>query len=144
MAQTTYLAPTVDSIIEMFMDSATGEATPDNRLVTLENAAGNTILVGYGEKVLAEYNESEQQVDVYFGHVDGADKTVKKWLNKVVSEADKRRSVTISDDSPWFRPPNAAAAQYIGSYISFRNKSAVERRAEKEVIESLKWLDKFL
>lgn len=134
----------VESLIEMFTDGTAGESTIHNRLITVELESGNTGLVAYGEKIIAEYDETEDRVTTYLGHKVGSGKTVSKWLNKVTDEA-SRRKLTFSDDAPWFAPPNADAAQYIGAYKSLRTEdSAVERDATETVIDSLKWLDKFL
>ena len=134
----------VRNVIEMFTDATAGESTLHNRLVTVELESGNTALVGYGEKILAEYDEAEGRVTVYLGHKAGGHTTVTRWLNTVTEEATARREVTFSDNAPWFRPPNADAAQYIGQYINFENKSPVEQAAEESVIDSLRFLDKFL
>ncbi len=135
----------VESVIEMFADGTTGESTLHNRLITVENDAGNAALVGYGEKVLAEYDEVEGRVTVFLGHKAGGGDTVSRWLNTITEEATARRNVTFSDNAPWFRPPNADAAGYIDNYFSFGGgESSVERAARDEVIDSLKWLNRFL
>lgn len=134
----------VSTVIEMFTDAAAGESTQANRLVTVELDNGNVGLVAYGEKILAEYDEAEGRVTAYLGHKTGGGKTITRWLNAVTDEAAARRSITFSDDAPWFAPPNADAAQYIGAYVNFNDKSAVEQAATETVIDSLRHLDKFL
>lgn len=134
----------VSEVIEMFTDATVGESTMNNRLVTVEMDNGNVGLVAYGEKILAEYDEAEGRVTAYLGHRTGGGKTVSKWLNQVTEEAAARRSITYSDDAPWFAPPNAEAAQYIGAYVNFENKSPVEEQAARTVIESLRFLDDLL
>jgi hypothetical protein len=135
----------VDTVIEMFADGTVGESTEHNRLITVEHESGDVALVGYGEKILARYDEQEGRVEVYTGHEDGAGPTVAKWLDKITTIAGSRRDVDIKTGSPWFRPPNDEAAHYINNYFDFRgNISNVEQEALENVIDSLKFLDKFL
>lgn len=134
----------VRTVIEMFTDATSGESTRKNRLITTELENGNVALVGYGEKILAEYDEIEGRVTVYRGHEAGGHTTISRWLNWVTKEAMSRRDVTLSSDAPWFAPPNAEAAQYIGQYIDFEDKSPVEQAALETVNDSLKFLDDYV
>lgn len=135
----------VNSLIEMFLDASAGESANQNRLITTTLDSGETALVGYGEKILATYDETENLVTVNLGHKSGGGHTVSRWLNSVAEKAASRRDVRFSDNAPWFAPPNAESAQYIDSYKSFRGTdSAVERKASAEVVESLRWLNQYL
>lgn len=132
------------TIIEMFADATPGESYADNRLITEKAESGNVALVAYGWMKLAEYDETEEQITVYMGHKSIESQTVSRWLNKILEQTSERRPVNISDRSPTVRTPNEAV-EYVGSYINFEgDKSAVEREAEREVVESLRFLNRFL
>jgi hypothetical protein len=89
----------VDTIVEMFADNTAGESYADNRLITEETESGNVALVGYGWMKLAEYDETEERVTVFFGHKAIGSKTVSRWLNNVLEQTSERRAVTVSDES---------------------------------------------
>lgn len=129
----------VSTIIEMFADATTDESYADNRLMTRETESGNVALIGYGWQKLAEYDESEGQVTVFFGH-KGVSKTVTRWLNKVLNSTVDRRTVQISHESPVVREP-PEASNYIGHYVGdFKNMSPVEKVAKRIVEKSLRFL----
>lgn len=129
----------VSTIIEMFADATTGESYAENRLMTRETESGNVALIGYGWQTLAEYDETEDQVTVFFGH-KGVSKTATRWLNKILSIAAERRNVQISHESPVVRDP-PKASNYIGEYVrDFKNMSPVEETAVAIVERSLRFL----
>lgn len=131
----------VDTIVEMFADNTAGESYNDKRLITEETDSGNVALVGYGWMKLAEYDETENHVTVFFGHKAIKSKTVTRWLNRVLEKTSDRRSVTISHESPTVRAPNEGV-KFIGGYIGDFNESisTVEKKAVNTVIESLRFL----
>jgi len=126
-------------MMEMFADATVGESYHENRLITEETDAGTVALTAYGWMKLAEYDETENHVTVYFGHKSVGSRTISRWLNSVLDIASERRSVTVSDESPTVRTPNEGV-KYIGEYINFKNKSPVEAAAEETVIDSLSFL----
>lgn len=138
----------VSTVIEMFTDATPNESTKYNRLITQELPSGNIALVGYGEKILAEYDETEERVTLYLGHKAGGHTTITRWLNEIQEVASARRTVTFSDKARWFEPaggPNTKAGQYIREYIDFTSSlSDVEENALEDVIKSLEWLDDLL
>lgn len=135
-----YNPSTVDTIVEMFADNTPGESYGQNRLVTRETGNGNVALIGYGWMKLAEYDESEETVTVFFGHKSIKSQTVSRWLNTVMEQTAERRNVRVSDASPTVDTPNEGV-RFIGSYIGdFERMSAVEHAAVKTVVESLRFL----
>lgn len=130
----------VQSIIEMFADNTSGETYHRGRLVTREMASGNVALIGYGWMKLAEYDESENHVTVFFGHKSTESKTVSRWLNRILEQTSDRRNVSISDESPVVGKPNDGV-RYIGEYVGdFTNLSPVDRGAIEFVENSLDFL----
>lgn len=135
--QTMY-ANTKRQTVEKFMDNTTGESTAQNRLTTRVSEAGNVALVAYGWLKVAEYNESRDTVTVFTGHKALNSRTVSGYLNDVINVADDRnRDVTLSGESPVVDTPNDGT-RFIGSYVDFEGRSAVEEEAVEEVIESLR------
>jgi hypothetical protein len=142
MARTT-TTHRLSAIIEMFADATVGECYNQGRLVTEETDSGNVALVGYGWAKLAEYDETEGHVTVYFGHKSTDSTTLTRWLNRITEEISARRDVTISHESPVVRSPNDGV-EYIGAYIGSGPNSSVEERARKHVINSLEHVRKVL
>lgn len=138
-----YNPSTVDTIVEMFADNTAGESYGQNRLITEELSNGNVALVGYGWMKLAEYDETENMVTVFFGHKSVNSRTVSRWLNTVLEQCAERREVTVSDASPVVRQPNDCT-DYIGHYVNFENRSPVEEDIVDEVVDSLRFLNRFL
>jgi len=135
----THTTKRLQPIFEMFVDSTAGESYHENRIITEETDSGTVALTAYGWVQLAEYDESENHVTVYFGHKSIGSSTISRWLNRVLEVASERREVTISDESPTVRTPNEGV-EFIGNYIKHKNKSSVEAQAEETVIESLSYL----
>lgn len=123
-------------MIEMFTDATAGESYAENRLITEETDAGTVRLTAYGWITLAEYDETEEHVTVYFGHKEVGSRTISRWLNSVLEQAADRRRVTISHESPVVRKPNDGV-RFINHYINFNDMSPVEESARRAVIESL-------
>jgi hypothetical protein len=134
---TTRYAPTTTEIVEMFTDRTPNEATKYNRLMTQEEDNGNTALIAYGWQKIAVYDESRELVTVFTGHASDSSPTVNNYLNMVVDIAEERgREVVASGETPTDGQPPGIVG-YIREYISFTDKSAVERNAQKEVEEAL-------
>lgn len=124
-------------MLEMFADSTVGESYHHGRLITEETDSGNVALVAYGWMKIAEYDETEGQVTAFFGHKSVESRTISRWLNRVVEQVGQRRDVNISPESPTVRSPNDGV-EFIGEYIGdWNDKSPVEEKAEKAVIDSL-------
>lgn len=129
-------------MFEMFADATVGESYHENRLITEETDAGTVSLTAYGWMKLAEYDETEGHVTVFFGHKNIESRTISRWLNSLLEVARSRgRSVTISDESPTVRKPNDAV-EYIGGYVgNFSDMSPVEQEAHDNVLRSLSYLN---
>jgi hypothetical protein len=127
------------TMLEMFTDATPGETYQHNRLITQESDNGTVELIGYGWLKIAEYDESNNHVTVFTGHRSLESKTVGEWLNEVVRVAENRgRTVSLQDDSPKDGQPNDGT-KFINNYISFKaSKSAVEKDAQNEVVDSLR------
>lgn len=130
------------TMMEMFIDGTVGESYAENRMLTTENERGNVSLLGFGWQKMAEYDESENHVTIYLGH-KGVSQTMTRWLNNLVEIANQRRTVTLSYESPVRQSP-PECVEFIDHYIDMSDMSPVERDAHNKVIESLKFLDKFL
>lgn len=127
------------NIIEMFIDRTAGERYSSNRLVTRETDGGNVALIAYGWLKLAEYNERRNAVTVFRGHTHLGSRTVTRYLNDVQRVAGERREVIVSGESPVVGKPNDGT-EYIGEYVSFTDKSAVEKKVVRSIERGLRYL----
>jgi len=128
-----------NSIVEMFADATVGESYNQGRLITEETPSGNVALIAYGWAKLAEYDETEETVTLFYGHKNAESHTLKCWLTRLAEKVSDRRDVEISPESPTVRAPNDGV-EYIGSYIGSGDDSPVEEKARRSVAESLSHL----
>lgn len=131
-----------DTIIQMFLDSTTGESYAEGRLKTTRVNDDTVALIAYHKHKIAEYRESDGTVTLFTGHYGQTSETVNRYIARTAALAGERegRSVIPVETSPDVRArPVTDSAQYIGEYVDIQGSmSDADRMAVREVNDALR------